>query len=100
MRCPMGRCGFTSRAGRSARNSGWLRLPRLRDEFQRSTVVAVALARWRRAVVEDVPVMTAAARAVILGARENDLVVGLGREGARNRREKARPSGAAVELHR
>src|SRR5688572_28734543 len=100
MHCPTARYGFISRAGRSVSSSSSLRLPRLRDELQRDAVVAVALAgRWR-AVVEDVPVMAAAARTVILGAREHDLVVRLGRERARNRGEKTRPSGAAVELHR
>src|SRR5439155_1961301 len=46
-------------------------------ELERDAVVAVALARRLRTVVEEVPLVPAAARAVVLGARENQLEVGL-----------------------
>ena len=41
----------------------------------------------------------AAADAVILGARHEDRVIALRADVARDRREEARPTGAAVELH-
>src|SRR5262245_32474290 len=76
-----------------------LGLSRLGNELERQPVVAPALAGGRRAVVEHVPVVAAAALAVIFGAREEQQVIGLGFEHAWDGREKARPAGAAVELH-
>src|SRR5690349_19732859 len=70
------------------------------DELQREAVVAVALAGRRRAVVEDVALVAAAARAVVLGARQEHLVVDLERDRARQRFPEARPAGAAFELGR
>src|SRR6185437_9878258 len=78
-------------------------LPGLRvewNEAQGDAVVAVAQAGGLRTVVENVAVMPAAFRAVIFGARHDELAIGLGREDAGNRREKAWPAGAAFELHR
>ena len=49
----------------------------LRHEPQGHPVVAPALARGLGAVVEQVPVVPAAAHAVVLGARIDDLEVGL-----------------------
>src|SRR5262249_35842478 len=47
-----------------------------------------------------VPVVAAAADAVILGARIDQNVIGARAEHAGNSGEEARPAGAAVELHR
>src|SRR5215813_6568798 len=69
-----------------------------RNELQRDAVVAVALARWLRTIVEHVTLVAAATRAVILGAREHQLEVGLRAEPSRDRRIEARPSGAALVL--
>src|SRR5450755_2281727 len=68
------------------------------NELQRDAVVAVALAGRRRAVVEDVALVAAAAHAVVLGARDDHLDVGLGDDRARQRGVEARPAGAALEL--
>src|SRR4051794_1449053 len=72
----------------------------LRNEAQRHAIVAIALSGRRRPVIEHVAVVAAAAGAVVFGAREDELEVGLVAEGARDGREKTRPAGAAVELHR
>ena len=69
-----------------------------RDELQRDAVVAVALAGRLRAVVEDVALVAAAARAVVLGARNEHLEVGLGRHARPDGGVEARPAGAALEL--
>src|SRR5450756_3198666 len=71
----------------------------LGDEAQRHAVVAIALPGRRRAVVEYMAVVPAAARTVILGARKNQLEVAAGAERAGNGGEKAGPAGAAVEFH-
>src|ERR671912_769416 len=44
--------------------------------------------------------MSAATDAVILGARQDQLIIGAGAEHAWNRREKTRPAGAAFVFHR
>src|SRR4051812_23332066 len=69
-----------------------------RDELQGDAVVAVTLAGRRRTVVEDVALVAAAAHAVVLGARDEHLVVGLHRDRPGQRRPEARPAGAALEL--
>src|SRR5512134_2075054 len=76
------------------------RLSGLGDELERHPVVAPALAGRLRAVIEHMPVVAAAALAVVLGARQEQVVVGLGLEYPRYRREEARPAGAAFVLHR
>src|SRR5512146_2437701 len=53
----------------------------------------------RRAVIENVSMMTAAARAVVFGAGQDQHMVLLRREYAGNRGKETRPAGAAVELH-
>lgn len=58
------------------------------------------LAGRRRAVVEHMAEMAAAAAAVHLGARQEQLVVGPGADRVRQRLVEARPAGAAVELGR
>src|SRR5512144_447468 len=93
MRCPTGRCASIPRPPRSAKTSTF------RNEFQRDAVVAPALTGRRRAVVEQVAVVAAAARAVVLGARIDQEAVGLRLEGARDTGEEARPAGARLELH-
>src|SRR5262249_47469719 len=67
-------------------------------DLQREPVVAVAKARRFRAVVEHVALMPAAARAVVLSARIDELVVDLGLDPALDDVVEARPAGAAVEL--
>src|SRR5262249_48936228 len=72
----------------------------LRDEPQSYAVVAPALPRRRRAVVEHVPVVTTAAHTVVLRARPDQFKISPGGERARNRRKEARPARAAIKLHR
>src|SRR5438477_7996220 len=74
-----------------------LRLIRL--EVHRNAVDAVAQVRRRRAVVEHMAEMAAAAAAMHLGAHHavGTVARGLGR--ARSRIVEARPAGAALELH-
>ena len=72
------------------------RHPSRRHEGQRQAVEAVALARGRRAVVEDVAEMAAAAPAVDLGARHDQRIVGLGADRIGQGGSEARPAGAAV----
>src|SRR5439155_27382461 len=70
-----------------------------KNETQRHDVVAPALpGRWP-AVVEHVPLMAAAAHAVVFIALDDDLVILFVREVVRNAGEEARPSGSAVVLH-
>src|SRR5439155_14684289 len=70
-----------------------------RHELQRRAVVAVALARGLRAVVEHVPLVALAARAMVFGARQDQPEVGLALDAPGNHREEARPSRAALVLH-
>src|SRR6185369_6606584 len=68
-------------------------------ERERDRVDAVALAGRRRAVVEHVPEVAAAARAVHLVARHAERVVLADLDAARlDRLPEARPAGAALEL--
>src|SRR6185436_6195292 len=69
-------------------------------ELERQPVVAPALSGWFRPVVEDVALVPAAARAVILGARHDEPEVALGADAAGDRLIEAGPAGAAVELRR
>ena len=71
----------------------------LGDEFQRDAIVAPAFACRRRAVVEDMAVVAAAANAMILCARQDQLKIRAGAEDSWNDREKARPPGAALVFH-
>src|SRR6185503_12506393 len=77
----------------------YLDLAVLRDELQRHAVVAPALIGGRRAVVEYVPVVAAAALAVVLGARVDQVEVLLHVERAGDGGEEARPAGAGLEFH-
>src|SRR5688572_28860717 len=72
----------------------------LGNKAQCDAVVAPPLARGRRTVVEQVTVVSAAFRAVILGAGQQQLEILAGFEGAGNGREEARPTRAALVLHR
>lgn len=70
-----------------------------RNEFQRDAVVAIAPARRRRPVFEHVALMSAAARAMILGARHADFIVRVRAEVLfEERLKKARPARAAFIL--
>ncbi len=71
----------------------------LRDKAWRHAVVAPALARRLRAVVEEMAVVPAAARAVVLGARIDQEVILLRLERARDAGEEARPAGSGLVLH-
>src|SRR5688572_2051071 len=75
------------------------RLAVLRDELQRHAVVAPALVGGRRAVVEEVPVVAAAADAVVLGARVDQEKVLLGPEDPGDAGEEGGPAGAGLEFH-
>src|SRR3981081_235785 len=70
----------------------------VRHEIHRHAIDAVALMGGRRAVVEDVPEMTAAGRAVDLGSHHAEGAIHrrLGR--ALDRLVEARPAGYALEL--
>src|SRR5262249_39728357 len=61
------------------------------DEFQREAVVAIAQASGLGPVVEHMALMTAAACAVIFGARHDQLVVGHFVDAARDHVIEARP---------
>src|SRR5256714_10568931 len=74
-------------------------LARGRDELESQAVVAPALARGSRPVVENVSLMSAAAYAVIFRSRQYELHVLLGGQVARDAGEKARPAGPAFEFH-
>src|SRR4051812_40746778 len=83
----------TMRHGANARRDGLphsslLRLAGFRDELERDAIIAIALTGRRGAVVEYMAVMAAAAYAVILGARIENLVIGAGGEHARDGREE------------
>src|SRR5689334_21133865 len=68
-----------------------------RCELQRDPVHAVSLAGGRRAVVEHVAEMAAAAAAMHLGARQDQGVIVRCAHRILDRRVEARPPGAAVE---
>src|SRR5688572_4862908 len=69
------------------------------DELERGAVVAPALVGGRRAVVEEVAVVAAAALAVVFGARVDEEEVFLGLEYARNGSEERRPARAGLVFH-
>src|SRR5438067_332171 len=75
------------------------RRPLRSDEAQRDAVIAPALTRRRRSVVEHVPLMAAAAHAMVFVALDDDLVVFLVRQMAGNTGEEARPARSAVVFH-
>src|SRR6516165_8277360 len=85
-----GRVSRTSsqRRPRSSRSVG--------QEFQGNAVDAVAQSGGRRAVLEDMAQMSAAATAMHLGAWQQQQVVGGGADGVRQRPVEARPAGLAV----
>ena len=64
--------------------------------MQRESVVAVALAGGLGAVVKHMALVAAAARAVVLGARPDQLEVALGVYRVGQRLPEAGPAGAAV----
>src|SRR5262245_41992317 len=66
------------------------------QEFQGHAVDAVAQSRGRRAVLEDMAQMSAAAPAMHLGAWQQQQVVGGGANGVPQRPIEARPAGLAV----
>src|SRR3954454_18393729 len=74
------------------------RAPSLRLEVHGDAVDAVAQMRRRRAVLEYVAEMAAAAAAMHLGAAKPVAAVGRALARARARIVKARPAGAALEL--
>src|SRR6266516_1832931 len=102
------RCGATARPTTRPRRSfeRATRAERLRLrarrraglEFQRGSVHAVALSGRLRAVVEDVAEMAAAAAAMHFGSRKDEAVIVRSADRVLDRREEARPPGAAVEL--
>ena len=67
-------------------------------KVQRHAVHAVALTCRLRPVLEDMAQMSTAAAAMNLGSCHEKAAVGFGLDGFVERRPKARPSGAAVEL--
>src|SRR6185312_15655603 len=79
-------------------------LPRLRSawrnrlEFQRHTVHAIAQARRRRPVIEDVTEMALASAAMHLGAGHEERTVGRCADSVRQGLVETRPAGAAFEL--
>src|SRR5262249_21388918 len=78
----------SQRRPRSSRSVG--------QEFQSNAVDAVAQSRGRRAVLEDMAQMSAAAPAMHLGAWQQQQAVGGGADGVRQRPIEARPTGLAV----
>jgi len=66
------------------------------DEQERQPVVAVAFPGRLRSVVEHVPEMPAAVRAVIFGARDNQLEIGRGANGSGQCLPETWPTGSAV----
>src|SRR5580692_9264362 len=82
--------GYPKKLGRSPSS--------LRLEIQRHAVDAIAQVRRRRAIVEDVAEMAAAAAAVHLGALHAPAAVGGGIDRAWLRIVEARPAGAALEF--
>src|ERR1700731_392665 len=67
-------------------------------KIERHAVHAVALSSRLRTVVEHVAEVAAAAAAMNFGSRHEEAAVGLGFDRPVERRRKARPAGAAVEL--
>src|SRR3972149_11702881 len=67
-------------------------------ELQGEAIVAIAQAGGRRAVFEDMALMAAATRAMVLGAWQYKAVVLLGSDRPGHRVPEAGPPGATVEL--
>ena len=96
---------YTPRAPRATREPHFSRsAPECRkgialgNEQQRQAVVAPSFAAGCRTVVEDVSLVSFAARAMILGTRQYQLEVLLRADVPRDRLSKARPTGTAVEF--
>src|ERR1700730_14462153 len=70
----------------------------VQHEIHRHAVDAIALMGGRRAVVEDVPEMTATGRAVSLGAYHAEAAIDRRLSRALHGLVEARPAGAALEL--
>src|SRR6056300_1384672 len=68
------------------------------DKAQRHTVVAPALTGRLRAILEDMPLVADATRAVVFGARQHQSPVAFGADMGVDGLVKTRPAGAAVEL--
>jgi hypothetical protein len=68
-------------------------------EPEGDAVVAVAESGGLGAVAEDVTLVGATARTVVLGTGDDELEVALRRDAVVDRAKEARPSGAALELH-
>src|SRR5690606_5375688 len=83
--------------GRVSSAQGWQGRA-FRHERQRHAVVAVALAGGARPVVEHVALVPATARAVVFGAREDELEVGGRTHRIGQRLPETGPAGAAVVL--
>src|SRR5262249_36567315 len=99
-----GTCGNLRPRQRPRKRSGVAREPQgkprssrsVGEELQGNAVDAVAQSRGRRAVLEDMAQMAAAAPAMHLGAWQQQQVVGGGADGVRQRPIEARPTGLAV----
>src|SRR5687767_1408767 len=76
-----------------------LRFCAFRYEFERDAVITVPEPRRFRPIVEDVPVVPSAPRAVILRARVEEVEILLRLEYRRYGREVAGPAGAAIVFH-
>src|SRR5262249_58355088 len=70
------------------------------DKIKSDAIIAPALPRWRRAVVEHVPLVTATTSAVVLRAREDEFVIGFGLNMTGDRLKEAWPPRAALKLGR
>src|ERR1700733_14711715 len=93
--------GVTPNSGAPLRFRCWRRSRSrvsLRLEFHGDAVDAIAQMGRRRAVVEDVAEMAAAAVAMHLGADHAVAAIGRGFDRAVDRIVEARPAGAALEL--
>src|SRR4029434_6961060 len=95
----MGHSNYRPECGPKCLLSYRLRLAALGNEVQRHAVVAPALAGGRRAIIEDMAVVAAAADAVIFGAGQNELVISSGAEYPRDRRKETTPTGVALIFH-
>ena len=68
------------------------------NKLKRYTINAVTLTRWLRAVVEDVPKVSAALVAVNFCSRHEKAIVCAGANGIGERGVEARPARTAVKL--
>ena len=62
------------------------------DEIERDAIIAIAQARWARAVVKDMALMTAATRAMIFSAGREELFINFGADGIRHDIKEAGPA--------